>query len=108
MIAQRFLDHDVVIRELLPQDLKLEINQLSTKEAIRMARYLAYVVGTGHARQMDDGTRKSWRHELKFSRGKTRTTPGWLWGSVVQLVANHEAGYLEHCRKYALGTAGNR
>jgi len=25
-------------------------------------------------------------------------TPAWLWKSVVQLLASHEAGYLEHCR----------
>jgi len=102
MIAQRFLEHGVFIRELLPQDLKLEIDQLSMEEATRIASYLAYVVGCAHARQMDDGTRKSWRRELKLNRSKTFATPAWLWSSVVQLVASHEAGYLEHCRKYAL------
>lgn len=107
MIAQRFLEHGVFIRELLPQDLKLEIDQLSTEEAIRMARYLAYVVGCAHARQMDNGTRNSWRRELKLNRSKTLATPGWLWNSVVPLMASHEAGYLEHCRKYALGVNGS-
>jgi uncharacterized protein (DUF2252 family) len=102
MIAERFLEHGVFIRELLPQDLKLEIDQMSIEEAIYMASYLAYVVGCAHARQMDDGTRKSWSHELKLNRSKSHDTPAWLWKSVVQLVANHEAGYLEHCRKYAL------
>jgi uncharacterized protein (DUF2252 family) len=102
MIAQRFLEHGVFIRELLPQDLKLEIDQLSMEEATRIASYLAYVVGCAHARQMDDGARKSWRRELKLNRSKTFATPAWLWSSVVQLVASHEAGYLEHCRKYAL------
>ena len=106
MIAERFLEHGVFIRELLPQDLKLEIYQMSIEEAIRMANYLAYVVGCAHARQMDDGTRKSWRSELKLNRSKSLDTPAWLWKSVVQLMANHEAGYLEHCRKYALRLDG--
>jgi len=107
MVAQRFLEHGVFIRELLPQDLKIEIDQLNIEEAKRMARYLAYVVGCAHARQMDDETRKSWRRELKLDRNKTLASPGWLWNSVVHLVASHEAGYLEHCRKYALGVDGN-
>jgi uncharacterized protein (DUF2252 family) len=106
MIAERFLDHGVFIRELLPQDLKLELNQLSIEEAIRMSCYLAYVVGCAHARQMDDGTRKSWRSELKLNRSKSLSSPAWLWKSVVQLMASHEAGYLEHCRKYALRLDG--
>jgi uncharacterized protein (DUF2252 family) len=106
MIAERFLEHGVFIRELMPQDLKLELAQMSIEEAIRMSQYLAYVVGRAHARQMDDGTRKSWRSELKLNRNKTLATPAWLWKSVVQLMASHEAGYLEHCRKYALRLDG--
>jgi len=107
MISQRFLEHGVFIRELLPQDLKIEIDQLNIDEATLMARYLAYVVGCAHAGQMDDATRNSWRRELKRDRSKTLATPGWLWSSVVRLMASHEAGYLEHCRKYALGVDGN-
>jgi uncharacterized protein (DUF2252 family) len=102
MIAERFLEHGVFIRELLPQDLKLELDQMSIEEAIRMSRYLAYVVGSAHARQMDDGTRNSWRSELQRTRSKSLDTPAWLWKSVVQLMASNEAGYLEHCRKFAL------
>lgn len=106
MIATRFLEHGVFIRELLPQDLKLELDQMSIEEAIHMSSYLAYVVGCTHARQMDDETRKSWRSELKLNRSKSLDTPAWLWKSVVQLLASHEAGYLEHCRKYALRLDG--
>ncbi len=106
MIATRFLEHGVFIRELLPQDLKLELDQMSIEEAIHMSSYLAYVVGCAHARQMDDATRKSWRSELKLNRSKSLDTPAWLWKSVVQLLASHEAGYLEHCRKYALRLDG--
>jgi uncharacterized protein (DUF2252 family) len=106
MIAERFLEHGVFIRELLPQDLKLELGLMSLEEAIHMSSYLAYIVGCAHARQMDDGTRKSWRNELKRNRGKSLSAPSWLWNSVVQLMASHEAGYLEHCRKYALRLDG--
>jgi len=107
MVAERFLEHGVFIRELLPQDLKLEINQMSIEEAVGMSRYLAYIVGSAHAKQMDMVTRKSWRNELKLNRSKSLATPTWLWKSVVQLMASHEAGYLDHCRTYALQPGGH-
>lgn len=102
MVAQRFLDHGVFLRELLPQDLKLELEQLNLEDTKKVARYLAYVVGRAHGRQMDDAARERWRVDLKLDRSRTLAAPTWLWDSVVQLVADHEAGYLEHCRKYAL------
>jgi uncharacterized protein (DUF2252 family) len=52
MMAARLLDKAVVIRELMPQDLKIEINRLSRQEAMDLARYLAGVVGRAHGRQM--------------------------------------------------------
>jgi Uncharacterized protein conserved in bacteria (DUF2252) len=45
----------VFIREVLPQDMKLEIAHLSREEAMSVAEFLAYVVGHGHARQLDGG-----------------------------------------------------
>jgi hypothetical protein len=51
MIAARLLDKPVFLRELLPQDLKLEIPQLTREEAMKAARYLAIVVGEAHARK---------------------------------------------------------
>src|ERR1700689_1928938 len=60
MIPGSFLGHKVVLRELLPQDLKLEMDQLTRDEAILAARYLAFVVGSAHACQMDDRSRKAW------------------------------------------------
>ncbi len=92
----------VVLRELMPQDLKLEIDQLSRDEAMLAARYLAGVVGRAHGRQMDDTTRASWRDELGRRWPKGLDAPFWLWGSVVDLIALNEVGYLEHCRRYAL------
>jgi hypothetical protein len=40
MTATKLLRRSVVIRELMPQDLKLEIDQLSREEAVSSARYL--------------------------------------------------------------------
>src|SRR6202041_3492905 len=58
MMAGQLLRRPVVIRELMPQDLKLEIDQLSREEAVNSARYLAEVVGKAHGRQMDASVRR--------------------------------------------------
>jgi uncharacterized protein (DUF2252 family) len=106
MLAGKLMGRAVVIRELLPQDLKLEIDQLSRGEAVASARYLAEVVGKAHARQMDHATRKEFAASFRRARSGRRSTrlaaPSWLWSSVVELAATHEAAYLEHCRQYAL------
>jgi uncharacterized protein (DUF2252 family) len=102
MIPWRFREREVVIRELLPQDLKLEMDQLTREDAIAAARFLASVVGKAHASQMDSKVRTKWRNDLRRNRSKTLDAPSWLWASVVELVASHEAAYLEHCRRYAL------
>jgi uncharacterized protein (DUF2252 family) len=105
MHADRVLRRSVFVRELLPQDLKLEFSQLTVDEAMTAAYYLARVVGASHARQMDEATRKAWRKELVSSHSKVIDAPPWLWTSVVELVASHEKGYLDHCRRYALATS---
>lgn len=102
MLATRVLDHGFFIRELLPQDMKLELDQLGQRDAMLAAEYLAKVVGIAHARQMDMVTRASWISDLQACRSKTLDAPSWLWSSVVQMVGGHERGYLEHCRRYAL------
>jgi uncharacterized protein (DUF2252 family) len=102
MLAGKLLGRPVVIRELLPQDLKLEIDQLSREEAVASARYLAEVVGKAHARQMDSATRKDFAATFRGRRAGRLAAPSWLWSSVVELSAAHEAAYLEHCRQYAL------
>jgi uncharacterized protein (DUF2252 family) len=101
MAAARLLDKPVVLRELMPQDLKIEIDQFSRAEAVRSARYLASVVGAAHARQMSKADRKAWAAELGRHHPANLDAPSWLWSSVVDLSARHEAGYLEHCRRYA-------
>ena len=100
----------VFLRELMPQDLKLEFDQLTCNQAVGIAEYLA----NSHARQMDASTRKSWRRELNRNRSKsedaspipTRRSPprpiSWLRRAVVELIAVHETAYLEHCHLYAL------
>jgi uncharacterized protein (DUF2252 family) len=102
MLPARLLDKSVFIRELLPQDLKLEIEHLTRDEAMAVAEFLAHVVGRGHARQLDASARKKWLIELRRNRSKSLDVPPWLWNSVVDLVATHEAAYLGHCRRYAM------
>jgi uncharacterized protein (DUF2252 family) len=106
MIAARLLGKPVVLRELAPQDLKLEVDQFSRGEAVRAAAYLAYVVGLAHARQMDDAQRHDWRGAMIRERDGDLNAPGWLWRSIVDLAGSHEAGYLDHCRVFALAGAG--
>jgi uncharacterized protein (DUF2252 family) len=101
MAAGHLQKRSVFIRELLPQDLKVEIEQLTVPDAMKAAGFLAGVVGKAHARQMDEATRTNWFKELARNRSKTLEAPSWLWSSVVSLIGSHEIAYLEHCRKYA-------
>lgn len=48
----RMLDRSFFVRELMPQDLKIEVDQFSESQAVKAARYLAFVAGKAHARQM--------------------------------------------------------
>jgi uncharacterized protein (DUF2252 family) len=102
MLASRLMGRSVVIRELMPQDLKLEMETLTPDEAVRAARYLATVVGEAHTRQMDESQRREWRKAFDLRNSKMLDAPSWLWTSVVDLVAMHEGAYLEHCRRYSL------
>jgi uncharacterized protein (DUF2252 family) len=104
MIAARLLDRPVIIRELMPQDLKLGIDHLSPEEAMAIASYLANVVGRAHGRQMSLADRQAWLAQLSRGRGDLDAPP-WLWRSVVELLSIHEAEYLDHCRRYALAAA---
>jgi uncharacterized protein (DUF2252 family) len=103
MLAERLLDRAIIMRELRPQDLKLEIAQLTREEAMKTASFLANVVGKAHSQQMNETCRNDWRDELQKNRTKALDAPSWLWSAVVELLVSHEEGYLEHCRRYALG-----
>ena len=105
MVAAKFGGRSVVVRELRPQDLKFEFDRITQEEAVQAAKFLAGVIGKAHARQMDVATRKKWLAKLNGQRGSTLGAPSWLWTSIVELVAAHEAAYLEHCRRYALSLA---
>ena len=102
MIAAEFLGRPVVVRELLPQDLKIEIEQLTRRQACKAARYLGNVVGIAHARQMKSGDRWRWKMMLQEHRSTNLDAPPWLWTSIVDLVGAHERAYLDHCRRFAL------
>jgi uncharacterized protein (DUF2252 family) len=81
------------------------LDRESAQEAIEVAGFLAAVVGKGHNRQMDARTRKEWQRELRRSRPKSLNTPGWLWTTLIELLADHERGYLDQCRQFALEDA---
>ena len=101
MVAAKVGCHSVFVRELLPQDLKLEIESLTIDQAMKSANFLASVVGQAHGRQLDERTRQSWADSLEKHRSKSLDAPSWLWSSVVSLIGSHEVAYLEHCRRYA-------
>jgi uncharacterized protein (DUF2252 family) len=105
MMAVRLLGKAVVMRELMPQDLKLEVDELTQKRAIVLAAYLGAVVGKAHGRQMSAADRASWLSDLAMARTATLEAPSWLWSSVVDLLGIHERAYLEHCRLHALSEA---
>jgi uncharacterized protein (DUF2252 family) len=102
MAAARLLDRSVFIRELLLQDLKLEIDRLSRDEAREVARFLSAIVGRAHVRQMEPDVRAAWHKELQRNRSRNLDAPSWLWSSIVELIGTHESAYLEHCRRYAM------
>jgi uncharacterized protein (DUF2252 family) len=104
MVAESLTEKPVVMRELMPQDLKFEMDGFTQDEVIAIASLFASVIGKAHGRQMDRKTRELWTQELKRRRSKSLDAPSWLWSSVVELVSIHEAAYLDHCRSYALET----
>jgi uncharacterized protein (DUF2252 family) len=101
MRAAKLMHKSIFLCELLPQDLKIEIERLTEEEVLEVAHYLAAMVGKAHSRQMDAEVRKQWQADLSRNRTKTLDAPNWFWSSVVELLAEHERAYLEHCRRYA-------
>jgi uncharacterized protein (DUF2252 family) len=104
MLAGRFADKSIVMRELMPQDLKFEMDGFRRDEAVGISSLFASVIGKAHGRQMERKTRELWARELKRRRSKSLDAPSWLWSSVVELASIHEVAYLDHCRSYALET----
>lgn len=60
MTARSFFGKSVFAREVLPQDLKLELARLMADLAIKAARYLAVALGRAHTSQMDEDDRRVW------------------------------------------------
>ena len=102
MLAAKLDGSSVFVRELMPQDRKIEVEQLTSEEAIEVSGFLAAVVGKAHGRQMDASTRKEWRREVQRNRSKSLNAPGCLWTNLVGLLADHERSYLDHCHQFAL------
>ena len=55
----------VIVRELMPEDLKLKMEQSTRREAATAAQYLASVVGKARGRQMSVEERKAWKADLQ-------------------------------------------
>ena len=105
MISGTIGGRAVFVRELLPQDLKLEVEMLNEREACATARALARLLGSSHARQLTPADRASWTKSIRAARSKKIHAPSWLWQALVDLVGVHERAYLEHCRRHALSGA---
>ena len=103
MVAASLNKTPVIVRELRPQDMKFDLNGISRDQAIRTARLMAGVVGRAHGRQMSQENRAAWTRELRSRHSRGLEAPRWLWSGILDLAALHEAAYLEHCRRYALG-----
>jgi uncharacterized protein (DUF2252 family) len=100
MMPVWLMNRSMVMRELMPQDLKFDLDRLTKVEAVAAARYLAAVLGKAHGRQMTRKIAASWMTELKKQHTSSLDAPSWLWSSVVSLIAEHEVAYLEHCRRF--------
>ena len=103
MISATLKNKPVIVRELRPQDMKFELEHLTQEQAIQIARLMAGVVGRAHGRQLKPRQLHAWSKELRSRHSKGLDAPRWLWRGVLDLAALHEAAYLEHCRRYALG-----
>jgi uncharacterized protein (DUF2252 family) len=101
MMATEILGRPVFVRELLPQDLKVQCNKMTRKQAVKAATFLSAVVGYAHARQMEASVRLQWRDDLSRYRPVDLDAPSWLWQSVADLLVSHERTYLDHCRMFA-------
>ncbi len=75
MAAVRLLRKDIVMRELMPQDLKFDLDLLTRDEAVDIARFLAGVVGKAHGRQMNRKMRSKWLATLGSRHPKDLNAP---------------------------------
>ncbi|SDA10728.1 Uncharacterized conserved protein, DUF2252 family [Methylobacterium sp. UNC378MF] len=100
MVAGHIRGTPVTVRELMPQDLKIDAEQFSRGEAVRVSRHLAAILGRAHGRQMGEADRRTWIDAVR-TPGPGPDAPGWLWSAVTDLMGAHQRGYLEHCHRIA-------
>jgi uncharacterized protein (DUF2252 family) len=100
MLAAHLAGRPVIIRELLPQDLKLDIETLPQSEALAVGHYLGSIVGKAHARQLAEPAVDAWAQEMRLNRMRHLDAPQWLWTMIVELAGTHESAYLDHCRAW--------
>jgi hypothetical protein len=105
MIAARLLDRSVFPREMLPQDLNLEINQPTRPVSIE-GRALSGI-RRGHRAWAPDGCADPAQISGRGQPERLERSGCAVLGMVEHrwLGRSHEAAYLEHCRGYALETA---
>ncbi|HSP98211.1 MAG TPA: DUF2252 family protein [Candidatus Dormibacteraeota bacterium] len=104
MLSASIQERPVIVRELMPQDLKLELDRVPASEAEVIARHLATIVGEAHARQLTRAEWRAWLAQLQERRSRSIDAPPWLWSATAELVGTHEAAYLEHCRQHAFAS----
>jgi hypothetical protein len=97
MLAATILGRRTVVRELMPQDRKVNLKLLKRGEAAPIARHLGAVVGRAHARQLSPEASVAWAERLLPDGLPDRVPPEWLWEPLVRLVGEHEEAYLRHC-----------
>lgn len=100
MRAGEVLETPVIVRELMPQDMKLDIRRLQPKQARRVADYLGAVVGHAHARQLSAGDRHAWHREVIRGRSKTTHAPAWLREAAIGAMHELDVAYIQHCLRY--------
>lgn len=100
MRCAHMLGTPVFVRELMPQDMKLDVKRLNPEQAKRMALHLGCVVGRAHARQLSQGERRAWQRELLRSQKKASHAPAWLWQGTMAALSDLDASYIEHCRMF--------
>lgn len=109
LAAGNLAGRPVIVRELAPEDMKLDIEQFTRKQAVAAARYLSSVVGRAHGRQMSEADRAAWLRELRSRNPPDLAAPTWLWNGVSALLVRHEEAYLAHCRRtFPLDARENR
>ncbi len=105
MIAATVMKKPVFVRELLPQDIKFELDAMADADVDDVSTCLGSVIAIAHAQQLTSAQCAEWLEAFRREHAPRSTAPAWLWAAVVDLVALHEGAYLEHCRGHAATTA---